>query len=617
MNNQTRSRLSCGVFFVLLLALICTLLPASALAENPPLTLTLESETETFVPEQGGMDNEALLDAYVQQMIDSSLNKPQLRRGITAGASLTGMDKAVYDILKERISQIAAGTNTSTEITITKNELLNKNQNLDLGPWTASDLGVSAIFVGNSISEEAAEAAWAKICFDLRTVGNALLSDCPYELYWYDKTKGTEYLSFSLSADYKGGQWVLFPDPNTNITINMAVSQDYAGSNVYTVNPGKVLTVSSAIRNAQSIVEASASTGENVYRRLIGYRDTICGKVTYNTAAAYNADTPYGDPWQLIYVFDEDPETNVVCEGYSKAFKYLFDLSEFGDDYDCILASGTMGFDTDMGDHMWNVVRMEDGNNYLVDVTNCDYGSIGYPDELFMAAGPSGSWDTYYLFTLSGGQIAYQYDSGTTGSFSQSALEISASPYTPLTSHTVDVSGVTDGTVTATPARAAAGTRITLTVTPAEGYRLAKNGLRVTYNNGTKSVTLTQGTGAYANEYSFNMPDDDVTVAASFVPVFGTPDFTLPAGLKSIEANAFEGAAMTVAVIPNGCESIGAYAFKDCTKLTQIFIPASVTSIDPSAFSNCGQVYVYGASPSAAKTFCDGNVNCTFVEAVN
>jgi hypothetical protein len=74
---------------------------------------------------------------------------------------------------------------------------------------------------------------------------------------------------------------------------------------------------------------------------------------------------------------------------------------------------------------------------------------------------------------------------------------------------------------------------------------------------------------------------------------------------------------MTVAVIPNGCESIGAYAFKDCTKLTQIFIPASVTSIDPSAFSNCGQVYVYGASPSAAKTFCDGNVNCTFVEAVN
>ena len=610
MSAEKSSRLiRCSFSLLLCLALLCTLLPASALAENPPLTLTLESETETFVPEQGGMDNEALLDAYVQQMIDSSLNKPQLRRGITAGASLTGMDKAVYDILKERISQIAAGTNTSTEITITKNELLNKNQNLDLGPWTESDLGTPVV-VDGYFSNEAMNAAAVRMNLDFGKVLNALLSDCPYELYWFDKTRGISYSLFTARG--YGNQYDLYVrDP---ITINMAVSQDYAGSNVYTVNPGKVLTVSSAIQNAQSIVSASASTGGTVYNRLAGYMDTICKAVDYNDAAA-GGGVSYGDPWQLIYVFDKNPGTKVVCEGYSKAFKYLVDLSGFSDQYSCILATGWM----DGGAHMWNLMRMEDGRNYLVDVTNCDSGSIGYPDELFMAAGPSGSWDTFYLFTLSGDQIEYQYDSGTTGSFSQSALEISASPYTPLTSHTVDVSGVTDGTVTATPARAAAGTRITLTVTPAEGYRLAQNGLRVTYvNNGsTKSVDLTQGTGVHTNEYSFDMPDADVTVAASFVPVFGTPDFTLPAGLKSIEANAFEGAAMTVAVIPNGCESIGAYAFKDCTKLTQIFIPASVTSIDPSAFSNCGQVYVYGASPSAAKTFCDGNVNCTFVEAVN
>lgn len=602
MSAEKSSRLiRCSFSLLLCLALLCTLLPASALAENPPLTLTLESETETFVPEQGGMDNEALLDAYVQQMIDSSLNKPQLRRGITAGASLTGMDKAVYDILKERISQIAAGTNTSTEITITKNELLNKNQNLDLGPWTESDLGTPVV-VDGYFSNEAMNAAAVRMNLDFGKVLNALLSDCPYELYWFDKTRGISYSLFTARG--YGNQYDLYVrDP---ITINMAVSQDYAGSNVYTVNPGKVLTVSSAIQNAQSIVSASASTGGTVYNRLAGYMDTICKAVDYNDAAA-GGGVSYGDPWQLIYVFDKNPGTKVVCEGYSKAFKYLVDLSGFSDQYSCILATGWM----DGGAHMWNLMRMEDGRNYLVDVTNCDSGSIGYPDELFMAAGPSGSWDTFYLFTLSGDQIEYQYDSGTTGSFSQSALEISASPYTPLTSHTVDVSGVTDGTVTATPARAAAGTRITLTVTPAEGYRLAQNGLRVTYvNNGsTKSVDLTQGTGVHTNEYSFDMPDADVTVAASFVPVFGTPDFTLPAGLKSIEANAFEGAAMTVAVIPNGCESIGAYAFKDCTKLTQIFIPASVTSIDPSAFSNCGQVYVYGASPSAAKTFCDGNVN--------
>ena len=38
-----------------------------------------------------------------------------------------------------------------------------------------------------------------------------------------------------------------------------------------------------------------------------------------------NNGLPYGDPWQLIYVFDDDPDTNVVCEGYAKAFKYEAD----------------------------------------------------------------------------------------------------------------------------------------------------------------------------------------------------------------------------------------------------------------------------------------------------
>ena len=577
------------------------------------MTILTPGET-VVVGEQGGMDNDALLDAYVQQMIDAPLSKPRLRGVSTAGAALTGVNKAIYDIMKERIGEIASGTAISTDIQINKKELTDRVPDLPVGPWTKRDLGTDVV-VNNYITTNAVAAAEKKMNFDFRAILSALLADCPYELYWFDKSRGCSYSLFS-AISYGGGEYSLYLIDTISFT--MAVSLDYAASESNTVNSGRVLSASAAIQNAKSIVMASASTGDSVYNRLDGYRNAICEAVDYNDAAA-GGGVPYGDPWQLIYVFDNDPGTKVVCEGYSKAFKYLFDLSEFGGDYDCVLATGEM----DGGAHMWNLVRMEDGNNYLVDVTNCDSGSIGAPDKLFMATMNSGTWDNYMCRVWHSQEnyedIAYAYDSVTKNAFSQSALEISASPYTPLTSHTVDVSGVTDGTVTATPARAAAGTRITLTVTPAEGYRLAQNGLRVTYvNNGsTKSVDLTQGTGVHTNEYSFDMPDVDVTVAASFVPVFGTPDFTLPAGLKSIEANAFEGAAMTVAVIPNGCESIGAYAFKDCTKLTQIFIPASVTSIDPSAFSNCGQVYVYGASPSAAKTFCDGNENCTFVEAVN
>ena len=70
---------------------------------------------------------------------------------------------------------------------------------------------------------------------------------------------------------------------------------------------------------------------------------------------------------------------------------------------------------------------------------------------------------------------------------------------------------------------------------------------------------------------------------------------------------------MSVVEIPGGCQSIGKWAFKDCTGLTQIRIPASVTAIDAAAFEGCGNVLVYGASGSAAETFCAEHDNCSFV----
>ena len=64
-------------------------------------------------------------------------------------------------------------------------------------------------------------------------------------------------------------------------------------------------------------------------------------------------------------------EGMAVCEGYSKAFQYLCDLSSFKDKVECHSVSGVTS-----GPHMWNVVAMEDGYNYLVDVTNCDEGTV-------------------------------------------------------------------------------------------------------------------------------------------------------------------------------------------------------------------------------------------------
>ena len=98
-------------------------------------------------------------------------------------------------------------------------------------------------------------------------------------------------------------------------------------------------------------------------------------------------------------------------------------------------------------------------------------------------------------------------------------------------------------------------------------------------------------------------------------PVYGPPDFTLPGSIATIEANAFEGAAMKIVYIPDTCTAIGAGAFKDCSKLNQIRIPEGC-EIGEGAFEGCDEVNIYAPVGSPAQSFCadPANANCTFCE---
>jgi uncharacterized protein YjdB len=77
---------------------------------------------------------------------------------------------------------------------------------------------------------------------------------------------------------------------------------------------------------------------------------------------------------------------------------------------------------------------------------------------------------------------------------------------------TIDQS-ITNGTVTANPTTAALDTPVTLTATPGPGYSLKDGSLAVTATS-AGAIALTPGGGG---EYTFTMPDEEVSVTATFL----------------------------------------------------------------------------------------------------
>ena len=95
-------------------------------------------------------------------------------------------------------------------------------------------------------------------------------------------------------------------------------------------------------------------------------------------------------------------------------------------------------------------------------------------------------------------------------------------------------------------------------------------------------------------------------------PGFGTPDYVLPAGLTTVEAEAFEGIPAMVVDIPVRCAALGDRAFRNCPNLFQIRIPAGC-ALGKDVFDGYPLVYVYGAPNSPAQAYCFSHGNCVFI----
>mgnify|MGYP002752387928 FL=1 len=377
--------------------------------------------TETVAPAVGSQSDAELLEGYLYAISGIRHGSPVHR---VPPRPLTVALKDVEGALKDKIKEVAAGNLASTQFSFANTWTKTKAE------WGITGEVFQTVGSKTTLTPQASEAIRAKL--GLNALMRKQLLEMPYELYWYNKAKG---VSMGYSVATSGNDVTV-----RNLTLSMNVSQDYAkfvsatSYNPFEADVAKTGAAATAAANALNVV--AANTGKNDYEKLVSYREYIKGEVSYNTGAA-GGGKPYGNPWQLIYVFDGKPDTNVVCEGYAKAFQYLCDLTFQNQEGrpSSALVSGKM----DNGDHMWNVVAIG-GRNYLVDVTNCDTGSIGAPNQLFLCGAAENEVSKKYTVALGEG-IVYEYDEETVESYAPEHLKLSPVAYAPNTVSTPSVSG--------------------------------------------------------------------------------------------------------------------------------------------------------------------------------
>ena len=448
------------------LALLLTILPSTVRAEGSqeePEPVVGECEvfvTNHTVPEDDGYTEAELLEGYFFSV--SGLYEDNSSPFLAPRPALPGELSSVYNEVKPMVKQVADGIRASTIFEIP-------------GTWTKpkSEWGITGeVISADALTAEASVAIDA--AFNLDALMQRMLSEMPYELYWFDKTEG---IGMSYGVSLSGEILTV-----KNLKLSMYISQAYAkineGGATYdplTADTAKTSAAKRAAENATQVV--AANTAKSDHEKLKAYLDYIKAAVSYNNEAANNNATPYGDPWQIIYVFDNNPFTNVVCEGYAKAFKYLCDLSSFSEsDLFCSLVTGTMTVGTSAGPHMWNIVTVG-GRNYLVDVTNCDADTVGAPDKLFLCGAAENVPSKKYTVTAGSQSIVYEYDADTLSDYASSDLKLEEMPYSPTS-----VSGLTvSGTIRS---YGSASESITVTLVPIGGSPLVKSvtGSSVTYS---------------------------------------------------------------------------------------------------------------------------------------
>lgn len=348
-------------------AAVLLLFSGVSIAEEPEETVILSFPSY--------VDESALAETYITSSLPQKRNLLRVTRpsGLIQFPDGTP-NRNLYLALRSRITHIADGTGVeevdddiggiSTVFAIPAGELFSETS------FTAEDLGVEELYNSDGTITASAEAAFQEMIDGMKDqirftdVAYCVINDSPYELYWFGRTASV--LRNDFHAENGGTELLL----QGNYYVFFNVSKDYAVDEEHRsrIDPDKYGSVTRAKNQITRIRNAAAGMTDEEKIRF--FAAEICRLVSYNSDAERDFKTgklEYGDPWQLVWVFDTASEQKVVCEGYSKAFDYLCGLeTEHAVSY--LIWGEIPG-----GAHMWNIVNM-DGYNYLVDVTNYDQG---------------------------------------------------------------------------------------------------------------------------------------------------------------------------------------------------------------------------------------------------
>ncbi|MBQ7844895.1 MAG: hypothetical protein IJ392_01960 [Clostridia bacterium] len=529
----------------LVLALVLCLFTLPAQAETVEIPTVYASISEDM-PSNDELFNEyALRKLYGMEDVSFF--------GVAARESLPELMKELYDALKPEIEKIAAGNRSATTFT-----------------FTPEQLGAMGFTVGGSFTtnEEfnAICDAFSKELDDFSLLLPALLRDFPYEMYWCDYTAES---SIVVDGYFSGSEGIAKLNGNVVITLPVASAYSLNGSTTE-VNTTKALAAAAAAANAQDIVDYAEEQGMDDKSKLEYYAEQIMALVSYDHDAAEDdaAFSNDSNPWQLINVFDGYTSTNVVCEGYSKAFQYLCDLSTF-DDAEVYTVSGDMAAPDESGvvgagDHMWNIVSMG-GKNYLVDVTNSEEGTVGMGGELFMAKAQKGGSvaDGYVVLGYNNAPVTYVYDNDQKSLWGESVLKLAENvPVASITSGTTvteymdfanAVAAWTDGTTLTlldnvtydALINLGAGTRTFVggehTLTLASEANWIDNDGTLTIASGT---IISEGSSAIQNSGTLNIEDGIVSAPAVDGIAVDNMDGTLTITGGTVSATAVGGIAV-------------------------------------------------------------------------